>query len=103
MPELKRPPLAVTVWLAWSLFVKVTRPPRRTLTLGGANAKLAMLTDAVSGAGGGVGRGVETTGGGVGAGVATGVGDGVADGVGDGVGLPTAAGVAEIESDRGAD
>jgi hypothetical protein len=99
---LKRPPSAVTVWVAVSRFVNVTRVPTRTLRLDGVNAKFMILTDAAIGAGGGVGRGVgrgvEMTAGGAGVGVATGVGEAV----GDGVALPPEAGVA-FSNDGGAD
>ena len=83
-PELKRPPSAVTVWVAPSRFVNVTRVPVWTLRLAGVKAKPAILTEAaiIGGAVGAcVGRGVETTGCGVGGGVSTGVGEAVGDGV----------------------
>jgi hypothetical protein len=93
LPELKRPPSAVTVWVTPSRFVNVTRVPVWTLRLEGVKAKLAILTEAaiIGGAVGAcVGRGVETTGCGVGGGVSMGVGDAVGDGVGDGVALVAA-------------
>jgi hypothetical protein len=99
LPELKRPPSAVTVWVVISRFVNVTRVPTRTLSALGLNAKLIILTDAAIGGGGGggggaiVGRGVDTTGCGVGAGVA--LGAGVGEAVGEAVGLATATGLAD--------
>ena len=92
MPELKRPPSAVTVWVAISRFVNVTRVPTRTPSADGLKAKLIILTDATIG-GGGKGCGVETTGRGVGAGVAAGTG--VGEAVGEAVGVATAIGLAD--------
>jgi hypothetical protein len=96
LPELKRPPSAVTVWVVISRFVNVTRVPSRTVSADGLNAKLIILTDAAIGGGGGgaiVGRGVDTTGCGVGAGVA--VGAGVGESAGEAVGVATATGLAD--------
>jgi hypothetical protein len=90
-PELKSPLSAVTVWVAVSRFVNVTRVPMRTLRAAGLKAKFMIRTDVTIGGGavgGVVGRGVETIGCGVGASVATGVV--VGDAVGDTVGLATA-------------
>ena len=74
----------MTVWVAPSRFVKLTRAPAWTLRLDGVKAKLMIVTDAaiIGGAvGADVGRGIETAGWGVGAGVSRGVGDAVGDGV----------------------
>ncbi|MEA2635373.1 MAG: hypothetical protein QOH92_2140 [Chloroflexota bacterium] len=101
-PEVKRPLFAVTVWVAMSSFVNVTRVPTRTLSADGLKAKLIILTDAAIGGGGGgavVGRGVDTTGCGVGAGVAAGAE--VGDSVGDAVGLDATVGLGDGAWDGG--
>lgn len=102
VPLSKPPWSAVTVWPTESWFDHVTVVPERTVRSLGENAKLAMRTNAVLGAGVavavgvGVGLGVGLglgVGRGVGVGVGLGVGLGVGFGVGRGVGVPVGADV----------